>query len=592
MKARIRKSLLQAALDYAAKGWPVFPVGRNKVPLIKDWPNKASTNPTRISHWWRRWPKANIAVLTGKASGLVVIDVDTKALPEELKELEASTTAIAKTAKGRHYYFQAPDEPLKTRQLDFADIKAEGSNVTAPPSQHKSGKRYRWIRETKPKPMPDWLLRLTTKKKPKLKLKQGEAIPEGKRHKTLASMAGRYRNLGLGYRELLALLKEANKSCKPPHDLEDIERIARDMAEKPLAEDEVVILDADEMEPKILKWLWLDRIPLCCPTIFFGLAGKGKSTKATNIAAIVSIGGSWPNSKAMKAPKGTVLYVGQEDPYEEVVIPRFIAMGGNRKKLKFFGGIKRAKSPDSEYLDWIDISRDLPILEKRIKQYKDLRLIIFDPLTGTLGSKTDMFKGADIRRVVGPLAKLADKYGIALILVMHSNKNTQQEALLQIAGTAEFGNLARQVWMFGTDSKDPTRFLMVAVKKSYGLPATGLAFRVEQTNPTNISGVKLVYEVAPVQDSAHELWGQKKRGRHPDMAERLTQFYEKVLADGPAPIKQVDEVRENKFAVSYSTDFRVRREPKIIKVRPKTGKYAGEKCYKSVKLQKRKIRDF
>ena len=68
--------LLQAALAYAQRGWYVFPVApRSKVPLVKRWPEVATTDADIIAGWWARWPDANIGIATG-ASDLLVIDVD------------------------------------------------------------------------------------------------------------------------------------------------------------------------------------------------------------------------------------------------------------------------------------------------------------------------------------------------------------------------------------------------------------------------------------------------------------------------------------------------------------------------------------
>src|SRR5437764_6568001 len=69
----------QAALRYARQGWAVFPThtitqdgacscgGKvsdckpGKHPRIKDWPNRATTDPKVIAGYWRMWPEANIA---------------------------------------------------------------------------------------------------------------------------------------------------------------------------------------------------------------------------------------------------------------------------------------------------------------------------------------------------------------------------------------------------------------------------------------------------------------------------------------------------------------------------------------------------
>jgi hypothetical protein len=68
------------ALIYAAPpyNWPVFPVSADgqKRPLVKDWPNVASTDPAQIEAFWRRFPRAFVAIPTGPRSGVVVLDVD------------------------------------------------------------------------------------------------------------------------------------------------------------------------------------------------------------------------------------------------------------------------------------------------------------------------------------------------------------------------------------------------------------------------------------------------------------------------------------------------------------------------------------
>jgi hypothetical protein len=85
-------TMMAHALRYAAQGWSVFPLhspqngqcscGRldctspAKHPRTANGLKDATTDPERIREWWKRWPDANIGVVTGRASGVVVVDVD------------------------------------------------------------------------------------------------------------------------------------------------------------------------------------------------------------------------------------------------------------------------------------------------------------------------------------------------------------------------------------------------------------------------------------------------------------------------------------------------------------------------------------
>ena len=75
---------IAAALEYLSKGWPVIPIrisendGLDKKPYLQTWREYQTKLPTvdEITTWWTRWPDAGIAVVTGKQSGMIVVDVD------------------------------------------------------------------------------------------------------------------------------------------------------------------------------------------------------------------------------------------------------------------------------------------------------------------------------------------------------------------------------------------------------------------------------------------------------------------------------------------------------------------------------------
>ena len=158
-------SLLECALQYASRGWHVFPLhsirdgrctcgqdcGKNagKHPRVKGGFKVATVDNRQIEAWWRKWPDANIGIATGAVSGIMVIDVDGEKGLATLLALVARhgalpLTAVVKTARGWHLYFLMPAGcgriPCSTG--DGLDVRADGGYVVAPPSRHASGHIY------------------------------------------------------------------------------------------------------------------------------------------------------------------------------------------------------------------------------------------------------------------------------------------------------------------------------------------------------------------------------------------------------------------------------------------------------------------
>src|SRR5260370_29727242 len=75
--------IIEAALDYAKHGWPVFPCHPGtKRPLTPKGDagsgglKCATIDETVIRAWWHRFPKAMIGVPTGRPIGAFVLDLD------------------------------------------------------------------------------------------------------------------------------------------------------------------------------------------------------------------------------------------------------------------------------------------------------------------------------------------------------------------------------------------------------------------------------------------------------------------------------------------------------------------------------------
>jgi hypothetical protein len=140
--------LMAAALNYAAAGWPVFPITPNgKQPVGRLAPHgfkDATTDRATIIDWWTQCPTANIGGATG-APGADVLDVDVKdgrtgmELFDRARQaglLRGAYTTIRTPSGGLHVWFRGTDQQSGAVGGKFKplELKARGGYVLLPPS--------------------------------------------------------------------------------------------------------------------------------------------------------------------------------------------------------------------------------------------------------------------------------------------------------------------------------------------------------------------------------------------------------------------------------------------------------------------------
>ncbi|WP_117215127.1 bifunctional DNA primase/polymerase [Allorhizocola rhizosphaerae] len=173
---------LTAALGYAHAGWPVFLLGRSKRPLANcaNCPSDAkpdthdpqacrcltchsfyaaTRDPKAIRRMFALVPYGMLAIRTGTASGLVVIDIDprnggTPSLAALRERITLPPTRYVRTGgNGWHLYYRYPGHTRissgKHQLGQGIDVKADGGYVVAPPSLHPSTRvPYAWVDES------------------------------------------------------------------------------------------------------------------------------------------------------------------------------------------------------------------------------------------------------------------------------------------------------------------------------------------------------------------------------------------------------------------------------------------------------------
>lgn len=156
--AHVADALLAAALDYAARDWPVVPiVPGGKRPLTRHGLKDATTDPDTIAEWWDRWPTANVAIATG-APGPTVIDCDGPIgryqWSRYVDQIGWQTSPWACTGGGGWHIYYRTDASItnRARALPHVDVRGAGGYVVAPPSRTIGD--YWWVATPDERPLP------------------------------------------------------------------------------------------------------------------------------------------------------------------------------------------------------------------------------------------------------------------------------------------------------------------------------------------------------------------------------------------------------------------------------------------------------
>lgn len=244
-----------AAVEYLRRGWSIVPLEPgSKLPLLR-WQAFQSRHATleELRDWYRRWPTANVGVVTGALSGLVVLDIDAGhggfvSLPELEGHVGLLPRSIEATSGGggRHCYFVHPGGVVRNRVgiLPGIDLRGDGGYIVAPPSVHPNGRRYAWVSGRSPQkialaPLPQRLLgwiRRHSAHGHSLEHWRGlvrNGATEGERNNTIASLAGHLLWHGVDENVALALLIAWNRvRCRPPLDDAEVTSVVASIAKR------------------------------------------------------------------------------------------------------------------------------------------------------------------------------------------------------------------------------------------------------------------------------------------------------------------------------------------------------------------------
>jgi AAA domain/Bifunctional DNA primase/polymerase, N-terminal/Primase C terminal 1 (PriCT-1) len=403
-----------------------------------------------IKRWWSKWADANVGIVTGAVSGLVVIDLDSVEAKERLKTLvpdfNLAVVPRSRTGKGWQLFFKHPGVNIANRAgvIPGLDVRGDGGYVVAPPSIHTNGKTYKWevpINGDLPK-LPVELFKLISSPafsaengyREKLNTPQALAgIPEGQRDETLFRLACKLRSADVPREMAEALILEAARNCQPPFSerisLEKVERAYRKYTPKRDSENTAptghfCLIQAQDLlaseEPET-EWLWDGILPAGGLSLLVAKPKVGKTTLAFNLALAVAGGRDFLGKKTKQSP---VVYLALEEKRSEIR-KKLTGLIETPERLSFHFG----SAPDKAIQEVRTLIRNTRA-----------GLLVVDVLQKLCRIK-DLNDYAQVTNTLEPLMATAREENCHILLTHHAGKADRQDGDDILGSTALLGGV-------------------------------------------------------------------------------------------------------------------------------------------------------
>jgi putative DNA primase/helicase len=307
---------------------------------------------------------------------------------------------------------------------------------------------------------------------------------------------------------------------------------------------EIITLKGSDIRPEPIDWVWKYWLARWKLHILAGVPEAGKTTIALSLAAIISVGGKWPDGTIFAIPGNVLIWTSEDDP-SDTLIPRLIRMGANLDRIYFIKETRQSGKKPRPF----DPATDLDALDAKARAIGDVVLLIIDSVVSAVPATRNSHNNVETRSGLQPVVDLAKSTHIAAIGIMHLTKGTiGKDPLERLAGSLAFGALPRLV-MFAAKNNaigdDEPERIMTRVKSNIGPSDGGFGYHIDmahlQERP-DIEATRVVWE-SPLEGTARELLNDAE-GEQEDSGvtklEGAKRFLRAALANGERPQKEVE----------------------------------------------------
>ncbi|QEG35118.1 AAA family ATPase [Bythopirellula goksoeyrii] len=310
--------------------------------------------------------------------------------------------------------------------------------------------------------------------------------------------------------------------------------------------------DIAPIEP---EWFWTDYIPAGAITVLDGDPGLGKSQATIDITARCTRGDAMPPLSApdLTYPPGCVLLTNCEDDPARVIRPRLDAAGARIDRVHL---LREMDGFDGAEKRPVSLPGDLATIEVLIVE-KKIILWVIDPWVAYLDGKLSMNNDSDVRRCLGQLAAMAERTGVAVLLVRHLNKKTGSHAIYRGGGSIGITGAARSVLMVGQDPADSDSRILAPVKSNLGPEPPSLRFSIE-----SLEGTSRVVWGDSCDVKACDLLKQDGKPSGGSKQQQAESIINDILGNGPRGENEVLQACED-AGISKATYWRARQKLEV-----------------------------
>jgi hypothetical protein len=292
-------------------------------------------------------------------------------------------------------------------------------------------------------------------------------------------------------------------------------------------------------------WLWKDWIPLGATTLVEGDPGSNKTTLLNEICSRVTTGRSMPDGSP-GIPTGSVMLWQAEDTVSRLH-RNLDAAGADLAKIYVVDKLAAGTPmlPDA-----------MRFLEGEVGR-RGVKLLVIDPVTAHVNVNINCDQG--VRQVMTPLASLAERADIAIVLVRHLRKSSSATPLYRGAGSIALIGACRSSLLVAMDPGNPERRVLAAVKSSLAAKPPSLSFRPV----TRGDGLGIEF-LAPSDYSAEQLLAASNSHSRCELEEAIFALYS-ILGDGSLPVNEAKKLARE----AGITDRTLRRAKELLRVTSK-----------------------